>query len=355
MRDFDVIVVGGGPAGAISAIKCSQLGFKTALVEKGTLDRHKTCGGVIPDICNDMLNDIGLRIPSEVMSSPTTIGLFYVPPSGKNNGGYVNNYRLLNVDRDKFDRWLRDAAGSLGSEILHNAEFMRFEENRNIEAIVRANGNMVRLSTRYLVGADGTFSSVRRQLYPYLKMSYLPILQERWSAEGDFGQYFYAFFNGDITDSYSYMIPKDGNLIVGTGVPRHNGSAQGCIIRFKQWLRQEFHFRPITLQRREASAIPYGLPLVCGNKNVVLVGDAAGFCNRLSGEGVRPAIQSSMAACEAIIEADSKSEFLSSLYVQHVQPLLEFIMRTHEFAQKMTDTDREEFVRTELARTSLEK
>ena len=161
MRDFDVIVVGGGPAGAISAIKCSQLGFKTALVEKGTLDRHKTCGGVIPDICNDMLNDIGLRIPSEVMSSPTTIGLFYVPPSGKNNGGYVNNYRLLNVDRDKFDRWLRDAAGSLGSEILHNAEFMRFEENRNIEAIVRANGNIVRLSTRYLVGADGTFSSVR--------------------------------------------------------------------------------------------------------------------------------------------------------------------------------------------------
>ncbi len=354
MRNLDVLVVGGGPAGATLALRCSQSGFKTLLVEKGTPTRHKPCGGVLPDICIDILDDLGLKIPAEVMCSPPTIGLFYVPPSGRSNGGSVRNYRVLNVNRDRFDEWLRTAAENSGSKLLYDAEFVGFERNGDVKAFLRVGGDAVELSTRYLVGADGTSSVVKRQLCPNAGMHYLPILQERWLARGDFGEYFYAFFKGDITPAYSYVIPKNGSLMVGTGVPEgHHTSALDCIGRFREWLRREFAFNPIRLERREAAAIPYSSPL-CGEGNVILVGDAGGFCNQLSGEGVRLAIESATAGAEAILQAESDHEALSSSYTAQVESLTEFIRKTHDFAIRMTDDRREEFVESELARGSLD-
>ena len=350
MRNLDVLVVGGGPAGATLALKCSQLGFKTLLVEKGTPTRHKPCGGVLPDICIDILDDLGLKIPAEVMCSPPTIGLFYVPPSGRSNGGSVRNYRVLNVNRDRFDEWLRTAAEISGARLLYEAEFVGFERNGDIKALLRVGEDAIELSTRYLVGADGTFSAVKRQLYPNVGMDYLPIVQEHWAATGNFGEYFYAFFKGDITPAYSYVIPKNGILIVGTGVPRgHHMPVLDCVRKFKEWLRGEFAFNPMHLARRDTAAIPYSSPL-CGEGNVILVGDAAGFCNHLSGEGVRLAIESAMTGTEAILQAESDHEALSSSYAARIESLAEFIRKTHEFASRMTDDGREEFVKSQLAR-----
>ncbi len=352
MQSFDVVVVGGGPAGAISALKCSQLGFKTTLLEKGKQERHKTCGGVLPNICSDLFQNIQLNIPAEVMCSPSTIGLFYVPPSGKSKGGHLKGYRLLNVRRDKFDQWLRETAKTAGSEVLYDTELIDFKGNRKIEVLARVGEGIIKMSTRYLIGADGAYSTIRRHLYPDMVMNYLAILQEHWSAQGDFGEYFYAFFKGDVTNSYSYVIPKDGTLVIGTGLsPTHDMKASDCMARFKIWLGKEFQFEPVRLESREASAIPYG-PVLCGRRNTILVGDAAGFCNRLSGEGIRLAIESAMAACEAIAETERIGDTLSSHYRTRVQLLAEFIQMTHEFAAGMTDNDREEFVRSELTRMS---
>ena len=109
MPDFDVTVIGGGPAGATAAISCARLGLKTLLVEKGQRNRHKTCGGVMPRVCSDLLEEeLDITIPEHVMSNPSSLGLYYVPPSGRGNGGKLRNYSLLNVDRNAFDQWLRD-------------------------------------------------------------------------------------------------------------------------------------------------------------------------------------------------------------------------------------------------------
>lgn len=352
MQNFDVVVVGGGPSGAASALKCSQLGFNTLLVEKGKSDRHKPCGGVIPTICINILGDLGLKIPTDVMCSPPTVGLFYVPPSGRRNGGHVKNYSLLNVNRDRFDGWLRKAAEVSGARILHEAEFVNLERNGGINVSIRTEGRVIKFSTRYLIGADGTFSVVRKQLYPNAGGEALTVLQECWLAEGDFGECFYAFFKGDITPTYGYVIPKDGLLIVGTGAPKgHHTPVSMYIRRFKEWLCREFAFNSISLERVEAAAIPYSSP-ICGEGNVILVGDAAGFCNPFSGEGIRLAIKSGIVAGEAVQQAERSHEALSSLYIPRVKSLTKFIRRTHEFAMGLTDDGREDFIRSELARIS---
>jgi flavin-dependent dehydrogenase len=354
MQSFDVIVVGGGPAGAASALKCSQLGFNTLLVEKGPPDRHKPCGGVIPTICADILCDLGLKIPSGIMCSPPMVGLFYVPPSGRKNGGYVKNYSLLNMNRDRFDGWLRKAAESSGAQILYEAEFVNLERNGSINVYVftRAEGCVIKLSTRYLIGADGTFSAVRKQLYPNAGREALTVLQECWLAEGDLGEYFYSFLKGDITPTYGYVIPKDRLLIVGTGALKGHRPAVVYISRFREWLRREFAFNPISLERSETAAIPYSPP-TCGKENVILVGDAAGFCNPFTGEGIRHAIKSGIAAGEAVQQAEHSHEALASLYAPRVKSLTKFICTTREFAMSLTDDGRENFIRSELARISL--
>src|SRR4030043_342638 len=113
MRPVDVMVVGGGPAGAACAITCVKQGQDTVLIEKGTPGRHKVCGGIMPMVCADILKeDLDIEMPDEVMCSPPTLGLFYVPPSGRQFGAAMRNYRLLNINRDLFDQWLLRIAES---------------------------------------------------------------------------------------------------------------------------------------------------------------------------------------------------------------------------------------------------
>jgi len=352
MTSYDVIVVGAGPAGVASALKCAQKGYNTLLMERDQLGRHKPCGGVTPTICADLLEDeFGLELPSDVMCSPNTLGLFYVPPSGRVNGGHLKNYRLLNLDRDRFDQWLCQTAEGSGVKVLYGAQFLEFYKSSGwIKVIVEEKGMITELRTRYLIGADGVFSKVREQLYTGLKAGTMIILQEYWKVKGEFDDFFYVILNGDITPSYAYLIPKNGLFIIGTGVPQGDHiSVDTCLNKFKELLRKQFDFEPISLERREAGAIPYH-SLSNGRGNVILVGDAAGFCNSFSGEGIRLAIESGIAASEAITQAEQSSGRLSSSYAKQVNGLSDFIRKTYKFSTTLQDREREQFVATQLKR-----
>ncbi len=351
MGAFDVIVVGAGPAGVASALRCTKKGYNTLLLEREQPGRHKPCGGVVPTLCADLLEEeFGLKIPPDVMCSPKELGLFYVPPSGRANGGARTNYKLFNLDRDWFDQWLCQTAERSGVKVLYGAKFLEFHRSGIIKVVVKEEERITELKSRYLIGADGVFSRVRRQLYPNLKPKMLAILQEYWWAKGDFDECFYVFLKGDITPSYAYLIPKNGLFVIGTGASVGLPvSIHSCLDRFKECLGQEFDFQPLSLEREEVGIIPYHSPLK-GRGNVILAGDAAGFCNSFSGEGIRLAIESGIAASEAITQAEESGDRASSLYAQQVKGLSEFIRKTYRFSIALTDKEREKFVATQLKR-----
>jgi len=351
MSDYDVIVVGAGPAGTASAIKCKKLGLRVLMVERAGSERHKVCGGVTPGACVDVLSDLGLTIPIEVLSSPSSIGLYYVPPSGRRNSGSVRDYRLLNLRRDQFDCWLCERAEDAGVEVRHETEFLDFVGNGMLEVSLRSRGQRLKLASKYLVGADGVHSRVRRLLCPDVRAETRTVMQESWRAVGDFEDFFYVFLRGAVTPTYGYVIPKDGRLVIGTAVPADGGdSVSRCMSLFRSWLGEEFGFEPVSMVEREVAPIPSGALERNGKGNVILVGDAAGFCNAFSGEGIRLALESGILAGESVARAEESGETLSSVYSDLVCSIRRFVEKTTEMSRGMSDESREAFVSSELCR-----
>lgn len=352
MPDYDVAIIGGGPAGATAAISCNRLGLKTLLVEKGQRNRQKPCGGVLPRICSDLIEEtIGVSIPELVMSDPGELGLYYVPPSGRKNSGRVRNYTLLNVDRVPFDQWLRDQAEEEGVEVVYESNFREFTEKEAIHVSLHGT-SLTQISTKYLIGADGVQSKVREQLFgPENRIAY--VFQERLDAKGDFDDNFYAFLREDISPTYGYLIPKKDHIKIGIGIPEpYLKSSTEYMSRFKKWLQKDFQFQQNNIISRDVWGIPYGFSYY-GKGRVLLAGDASGFCNAFSGEGIRHAIDSGFAVGSAIESDMENGEGLLEAYTHETRPLSALARNTHDFASSLTDKKRETFVKSELSRRFL--
>ncbi len=349
MPDYDITIIGGGPAGTTAAISCNRLGLKTLFVEMGQRNRQKPCGGVLPRICSDLIKEtIGVSIPEHVMSEPASLGLYYVPPSGRKNSGLIKNYTLLSVDRALFDQWLRDIAEEEGVKVLYDTTFQGFIEDDIIQASLNS-AKSTQISTKYLIGADGVQSKVREQLFgPENRIAY--VFQERLDARGDFEDNFYAFLREDISPIYGYLIQKKDHIKIGIGIPEpYLKSSTAYMGRFKGWLTEEFQFQQKTILSRDVWGIPFGFSYY-GKDHVLLAGDAAGFCNAFSGEGIRHAINSGAAVGYAIESDLENGEGLLEIYTSETRPLNVLARNTHNFATSLTDEKRENYVKSELSR-----
>ncbi|MHA1959367.1 MAG: NAD(P)/FAD-dependent oxidoreductase [Candidatus Thorarchaeota archaeon] len=352
ISDYDVIVIGGGPSGAATALGCASAGMSVLVIEKGGEHRDKPCGGVLPWVASDTIESIiGNEIPASVLAEPSELGLFYVPPSGRTNGGRVAGYRIHNIDRILFDKWLRDEAHLAGADFRYNSKFVEFAENDVIEVKVQHNSNINTLRSRFLVGADGVRSAVRTQLLPGQPAPVLLVAQELWEASGDFDDCFYGFFSSRVSTSYAYLIPKGSHFLIGLGVPpKHDPNITSAMSTFKKWLASQFEFQTSELVKSDMWAIPYGF-FHPGLGKVLLVGDAAGLCNPLSGEGIRLGIESGEAASSAIASMKEHSSLIGA-YTQVVGDIAEFVGNVYDFVRNLDDQGREQFVNEELKRRS---
>lgn len=319
-QEYQVIVVGSGPAGSVAAYELAKKGIEVAILEKQHLPRYKCCAGGV-SVGAAKLLDIDFQ---ELVED--TITRVYISFQGKTPfHGEHSSPLMYTVMRDRFDYALVQRAKEAGAVVFEESEATQIKINDKGIEVSTSGGDF---SAQYLVGADGANSLVARELKLQTRREWIVAIQREIEVEEEIlakvkSRVILDF--GRVNRGYAWIFPKLQHLSVG----------MACLSSGAKNLKKYYHDFLIswnldkgTTLREDTALLPIsrGNPIVCENR-VALVGDAAGLVDPLIGEGIYNAIWSAQLAAQTITLAiaEGSSDLLSYQQAvnQHIVPELE--------------------------------
>lgn len=319
MKHYDITIIGAGPAGSTLARKLQDK-YSVLLVDKRPLDTEptkliKNCGGLIAPDAQKALASFGLSIPKEVLVSPQMFSVETLDFDNSMTQTYQRNY--INVDRERYDRWLI----SLCNKNIDKAFSSRFrgavkkEDYYEINLLTKLGKKVV--TSDIIIGADGANSKVKKELLGLQKHEskrYISI--QEWFPNTTGLNQFVAIFDEEISDFYSWIIPKDNGIIFGSAIEEEKDT--GYFHNLQKEKLKKLGYNLSNSIKKEGCYIlrPKSSKDIClGKENVALIGEAAGLISPTSAEGISYAMLSGDILGEAIIE--NKKNFLT-IYEQKV-------------------------------------
>ncbi len=324
---YDIAIVGGGPAGATLARLVGN-GYKVLVLEKRSFipdmpfASEKCCGGLLDPDAQRMMARFGLGIPKTVLLSPQMFAVRTIDMTNSIERYYQRYY--ININRNEFDKWL----GSIippSVNVIDGCVFNTFEEKEDCVIIkFSRDGKEYAEKARLLAGADGAFSKVRRQGFPEAEAPRLYISIQEWFEARKVQNYYGAIFDGETTDFYSWTIPKENMIILGSALNPGKDASNKFETLKNKLSRYGYDFSK-SLKRNGAYLYrPVKRSHICiGRKRVALAGEAAGFISPSSAEGMSYAFKSSLALAGAL---EQGIDGYQERYEKNLAPLVRNIM-----------------------------
>lgn len=297
MRNADVIIVGGGPAGSSCAWHLRRQGVDCLLLDKETFPRHKLCAGwITPEVVEDLEIDID-SYPHRFLSFDKLMFHFH---------GLGLRPRTLqhSIRRYEFDAWLLERSAAP-------------VETHTVRAIQKEGDKYVidqAYSCSYLVGAGGTGCPVYRKLFrdsnPRAKRKQVVALEQEFPFDYRDNRCHLWFFDKGLP-GYSWYVPKaDGYINVGIGAFAERLKQQHVDIkthwdRFTQKLARKKLICDYRYNQQGYSYYVRGQVGVGRIGNAFIAGDAAGLATKDMAEGIGPAVRSGLMVADAITKGEA--------------------------------------------------
>ena len=324
---YDVVIVGGGPAGSSAACSMAKSGLSVLLIDKSEFPRDKCCGDGLTTMALRLSEELGLNIENLKNLEVVNEAVIHFP-SGKREIFPLPKKGMFAaiVPRAEYDLALIDLARELMVDVRLGLKFssINFDEEKtflNIEG-------MGEVETSFVIAADGAWSPVRRSLD-------LGEEQPRgeWLA---FRQYvsgvasgsndLHVWFEKDLLPGYAWSFPlPNGKANVGFGVlkSQHSSASETAQLARELFNRKsisETLGSDIKLEGRQTAwPIPARInSQQLTNRSVIFVGDAAASTDILTGEGIGQALLTGILAGEAI-KSGGNQKTVTSLYEKSVK------------------------------------
>ena len=311
---YDVVIAGAGPAGAVAATVLARGGARVLLLDRARFPRPKLCGDTINPGALALLRRLGMTDAVE-RGALRLDGMLVTGEHGVHAGcSYGGGLHALSVNREVLDAALVASAAAAGARfeegVLVRAPLV---DESGVRARVRgvviagAGGRDVRVPAPYVIAADGRRSALAMPI----GLSWQPAQPRRWAIGAYFGGVAGLRPLGEMhvrRGRYVGVAPVPGGLAnVCLVVPQPKRLLDPAALLMRAIERDS------SLRARFAGAELTGRPSVLGPLAVearaagvdglLLAGDAAGFIDPMTGDGLRFAIRGGELAAEAVLSA----------------------------------------------------
>ena len=306
MEYHDVAVVGGGPAGSSCAAELAKNGVDVAIFDNSH-PREKLCGGAISGRGLEKL-----KIPENIIERK--INRIIVEDQ---NGNSVNLYDKkigIVVMREKLDQYLFQKTAENGARQIK--ERVVSFKRKNKKWLIKTNKKNI-FETEFIVGADGCQSIIRKNFLGDIPKEQLAhcvgyhIPHEKKHIEKEFGNSIELYFLGKpfVDVGYIWIFPKTDFVTIGLGTklgtPGIHNSLKKFILEHPRAKRlvlpKEITFHSHLLPFISSTEF-YKIPVT--GKNWVLIGDAAGHVNSITGEGIYYAMNGGLLAAKSYLNGN---------------------------------------------------
>lgn len=307
---YDVVILGAGPSGSNLARLLSRSNYKIGLIEKRPLNKEsddtkiKSCGGLLAPAAQRMLAELDIVIPKQIIESPQ---MYSVKTIDFDNGvSQAYNRHYLNINREGFDRYMYQMIPSSVEKHISTVVKNIYVDNGVWFVDVFDGVNTLKITSKFLVIADGANSFARRKVFSSLKKPKIyTSIQSIYEIDEEM-PYYTGFFDSSVTDYYAWTIQKDHKLIVGAALPIYSN----CRERFDEIESKILTHLSLNLSKRiklEGAFINRTTHLNqlhwSGHKHnapYALIGEAAGATSPTSAEGISYALKSSLYLYESL-------------------------------------------------------